>query len=187
MPALIPPSRRPGSVPAHQPTGCLRIGRVRQLSDRHAPRRRPGWKTAPKVDDDPKSETGKRPVNLSTGLRGDVERHLDRDAQPGPDGRLFLGSLGGIPRRRNFNPVWKAALDRAKIPAEMDLHLHDPRHTGSTWSARSGATLRELMARIGHFSTRAGMIYQRASRDRDQAIAAAFDALIVEARTRAEQ
>ncbi|GAA2858419.1 putative prophage phiRv2 integrase [Actinoplanes cyaneus] len=139
------------------------------------------------VDGDPKSEAGKRPVSLPTGLRGDVERHLDRYAQPGPDGRLFLGPLGGIPRRRNFNRVWKAALDRAKIPTEMDLHLHDLRHTGSTWSAQSGATLRELMARIGHSSTRAAMIYQHASRDRDQAIAAALDALIVEARTQAEQ
>ena len=60
----------------------------------------------------------------------------------------------------------------------MDLHLHDLRHTGSTWSARSGATLRELMNRIGHSSTRAAMIYQHATRDRDRAIAEALDALI---------
>jgi hypothetical protein len=38
------------------------------------------------------------------------------------------------------------------------------------------------MARIGHSSTRAAMIYQHASRERDQAIAAALDALIDEAR-----
>lgn len=54
--------------------------------------------------------------------------------------------------------------------------------TGSTWSAQSGATLKELMARIGHSSTRAAMIYQHATRDRDHAIAAALDALIEEAR-----
>jgi hypothetical protein len=44
------------------------------------------------------------------------------------------------------------------------------------WSARSGATLKELMS-----STRAAMIYQHASRSRDEAIAAALDELIVEA------
>ncbi|UWP87778.1 hypothetical protein [Dactylosporangium fulvum] len=44
-----------------------------------------------------------------------------------------------------------------------------------------GATLKELMARIGHSSTRAAMIYQHATRDRDHAIAAALDALIEEA------
>ncbi|WP_414637393.1 tyrosine-type recombinase/integrase [Actinophytocola sp.] len=54
-----------------------------------------------------------------------------------------------MPRRRNFNRVWKTALKRAGIPAETNLHLHDLRHTGSTWSAQSGATLKELMARIG--------------------------------------
>jgi integrase len=78
--------------------------------------------------------------------------------------------------------VWKRALGAAGIPAELDLHLHDLRHTGSTWSAQSGATFKELMARIGHASPRAAMIYQHATRDRDQAIAAALDALINEAR-----
>ena len=43
------------------------------------------------------------------------------------------------------------------------------------------------MARIGHSSTRAAMIYQHASRDRDDAIAAALDVLIVEARKQADQ
>ena len=49
-------------------------------------------------------------------------------------------------------------------------------------SSASGATLKEVMARIGHSSTRAAMIYQHATRERDQAIAAALDALINEAR-----
>ena len=79
--------------------------------------------------------------------------------------------------------MWKTALRRAGVPTEVGLHLHDLRHTGSTWSAQSGATLKELMARIGHSSTRAAMIYQHATRDRDQAIAAALDALIEEARS----
>ena len=49
-----------------------------------------------------------------------------------------------------------------------------------------GATLKELIARIGHSSTRAAMIYQHATRDRDQAIAVALDALIVESRGKVE-
>jgi integrase len=134
------------------------------------------------LDDDPKSDAGKRPISLPAGLRGDIETHLDRYTRPGPGGRLFVGPQGGIPRRRNFNRVWQAALKRAGIPDDLDLHFHDLRHTGSTWSAQSGATLKELMARIGHSSTRAAMIYQHATRDRDDAIAAALDALIVAAR-----
>ena len=139
----------------------------------------------PNRNSGPKSDAGKRPISLPAGLRGDIEIHLDRHAQAGRHGRLFVGPLGGIPRRRNFNRVWKAALKSAGIPGDMDLHLHDLRHTGSTWSAQSGATLKELMARIGHSSTRAAMIYQHASRERDDAIATALDALIVEARKQA--
>jgi integrase len=136
------------------------------------------------IDDDPKSEAGKRPISLPAGLRADVERHLAQFAESGLNGRLFLGAQGGIPRRRNFNRVWRKALAAAGVPDGLGLHLHDLRHTGSTWSAQSGATLKELMARIGHSSTRAAMIYQHASRDRDQAIAAALDMLIEEARGR---
>jgi hypothetical protein len=43
------------------------------------------------------------------------------------------------------------------------------------------------MARIGHSSARAAMIYQHASRDRDDAIAAALNALIVEARSKVNE
>jgi integrase len=66
----------------------------------------------------------------------------------------------------------------------VGLHLHDLRHTSSSWSAQSGATLKELMARIGRSRTRAAMIYQPATRDRDHAIAAALDGLIEEAHGR---
>jgi integrase len=47
------------------------------------------------VDDDPKSEAGKRPISLPRTLQADVERHLGRFAQSGAMGRLFVGALGG--------------------------------------------------------------------------------------------
>lgn len=138
------------------------------------------------VDDDPKSEAGKRPISLPRGLRADIEFHLATFAQPGPDGRLFVGPQGSVPRRRNFNRVWHSALRKAGISGETSIHLHDLRHTGSTLSAQSGATLKELMSRIGHSSTRAAMIYQHATRERDRAIAAALDDLIEAARGTSE-
>ncbi len=76
--------------------------------------------------------------------------------------------------RHDLGPLAVAA-------SALCLHLHDLRHTGSTWTAQSGATLKELMARIGHSITRAAMIYQHATRDRDHAIATALDALIEDA------
>jgi hypothetical protein len=41
-------------------------------------------------------------------------------------------------------------------------------------AAAAGASLRELMERMGHSSSRAALIYQHASRDGDEAIAAAL-------------
>jgi integrase len=61
-------------------------------------------------DDDPKSDAGKRTTAIPAALRTDIGWHLSRYAQPGPAGRLFVGPSGGIPRRRNFNRIWKAAL-----------------------------------------------------------------------------
>src|SRR5436190_23692505 len=43
---------------------------------------------------------------------------------------------------------------------------------------RTGASLRDLMTRMGHASARAALIYQHASSDRDRAIAAALDELL---------
>ena len=68
-----------------------------------------------------------------------------------------------------------------------DLHFHDLRHTGGTLSAATGPTLKELMARLGHSSVRAAMIYQHATRDRDQAIAKALGTFVRDARDATER
>ena len=61
------------------------------------------------------------------------------------------------------------------------LRLHDLRHTGNTLAAATGASTKELMSRMGHAS-RAALIYQHATQDRDAAIAAGLSDLIVQAR-----
>jgi hypothetical protein len=50
------------------------------------------------------------------------------------------------------------------------------RHTGNQFAANSGAGLRDLMARMGHDSERAAMIYQHEARGADKAITDAIDA-----------
>lgn len=130
-------------------------------------------------DDDPKSDAGKRTIALPAAIAAELTEHLKVFAQSGPDGRLFVGPQGAIPKRRNFNRVWKKALKAAEV--NPDLHLHDLRHTGATLVGQQ-ASLKELMARIGHSSTRAAMIYQHATRERDHAIAVALDLMIQEAR-----
>jgi hypothetical protein len=52
-------------------------------------------------------------------------------------------------------------------------------------AAGQGASLRELMERMGHSSPRAALIYQHATRERDQAIAAGMGRLLKQARRQA--
>jgi hypothetical protein len=51
-------------------------------------------------------------------------------------------------------------------------------------AAATGASTRELMARMGHASMRAAVIYQHATADRDQAIASALSDLATQAPVR---
>jgi integrase len=64
--------------------------------------------------------------------------------------------------------------DRLKSPHRASAR---PNHTGNTLAAATGASTRELMARMGHASPRAALIYQHASADRDAAIARALSDL----------
>jgi integrase len=70
--------------------------------------------------------------------------------------------------------VWYPARDAAGRP---DLRFHDLRHTGAVLAASTGATLAELMARLGHSTPGAAMRYQHAAKGRDAEIAAALSKL----------
>jgi integrase len=87
---------------------------------------------------------------------------------------VFPGIMGGPIRRQNFNKLtgWPHAVEALGVP---ELHFHDLRHTGNHFAANSGAGLRDLMARMGHDSTRAAMIYQHEARGADKAITDAID------------
>ena len=45
------------------------------------------------------------------------------------------------------------------------------------WAAATGASLRELMDRMGHSTTRAALVYQHGSVERDRLIAAGISEL----------
>jgi integrase len=105
----------------------------------------------------------------------EIRWHLRVFAEAGPDGRVFLGPKGATPSRTNFHRIWRKATREVGLP---ELHFHDLRHSGATLAASTGASLRELMQRLGHSSARAALIYQHATSDRDCAIAAGLDTLI---------
>jgi len=108
----------------------------------------------------PKSRAGRRTVAVPDELVPELRWHLERFAEPGERGLVFVGPKGAPLRRSNFRPIWNAARIRAGGP---QMHFHDLRHVGGTLAAATGASLKELMARLGHSSTRAALIYQYAS------------------------
>ena len=120
----------------------------------------------------PKSEASKRKITLPELIMPEL-RHLDTYSAPGPDGFVFVGVKGGQLRRSNFSKPSALALARAGLPD--DLHVHDLRHTGNTLAAEAGASLGELMNRMGHSSTRAARIYLHAREEREQQLAAMLD------------
>ncbi|WP_086560984.1 tyrosine-type recombinase/integrase [Streptomyces africanus] len=96
------------------------------------------------------------------------------------EGRSGARSGAGKRARRSgaqpgLDRLWSKACSDAGIKG---LHFHDLRHTGNTLAASTGASTRELMARMGHSTARAALIYQHASAERDRLIADALSALV---------
>jgi integrase len=122
----------------------------------------------------PKSKAGRRVVGVPQAIIPVLHKHLSVFVKDEPGALMFPGVKGGPLRRGNFNKMsgWPQAV--RSIDAE-GLHFHDLRHTGNTFAAASGAKLRDLMARMGHGSERAAMIYQHESRGADKAITDAID------------
>jgi|SRR5579859_6012888 len=136
------------------------------------------------IDQDPKSRAGRRTVSFPKEIVPELRWHVERFAQDGDDGLVFIGPEGGRLRRSNFRRIWTKARTAIGLP---DLHFHDLRHTGNTMAAGQGASLRELMERMGHSSTRAALIYLHATRERDQEIAAGMGKLLSQARKQARR
>jgi integrase len=116
----------------------------------------------------PKSDAGRRVVRMPSELTDDLTLHLTRYVRAEPTAYVFAGEKGGTLRRH----VWQAIWDRARREVGLtDLHFHDLRHTGNTLAATSGASTKELVARLGHSSPQAALRYQHATEERDAAIA----------------
>ncbi|MEV7805155.1 tyrosine-type recombinase/integrase [Microbispora sp. NPDC088329] len=91
--------------------------------------------------------------------------------------------MGAAPRERAYGGASRRHSRRRTALGSGDdsFHFHDLRHTGNTFASRSGATLRELMNRMGHSTTRAALIYQHTAMERDRAVADALGKLAEEA------
>ncbi|WP_067974618.1 site-specific integrase [Nocardiopsis trehalosi] len=116
----------------------------------------------------PKSRASRRTVQLPGLIIDDLRAHVEAFAAPGPDGLVFVGARGNALRRTNFAAHWASARSAAGLPS---VHFHDLRHAGNTFAAEAGASLRELMNRMGHSSTRAALVYLHARDDRARELA----------------
>ncbi len=115
----------------------------------------------------PKSRAGRRVVSFPDLIAPDLRAHLDQLA---PAAGLVFTSPDGQPLRHSnfYRRVWMPA---AAAIGLAGVHLHDLRHTGNQFIADAGANPRELMARMGHDSARAALIYLHSSAERQRALA----------------
>jgi len=106
----------------------------------------------------PKSAAGRRTVGIPSFVARSLAMHIDLYALPGDDGLVFPSADGTLMRRSNFRRrVWEPATASVGMTG---FRFHDTRHTAATLAAASGASLKALMARIGHASARAALRYQ---------------------------
>jgi integrase len=132
----------------------------------------------------PKSAAGRRTVTVPAAIREDLRLHLRDYVADHPDALIFAGARGASLRRSGFQTQsrWAQSVAQAGLPG---FHLHDLRHTGNTLAAGTSASLADLMARMGHGSARAALIYQHAIQQRDTVIADALSLSIDLERDRA--
>lgn len=120
-----------------------------------------------------KTASSVRTVHYPSPLQEAVLEHLEKHTGTAPADHLFPSPRGG------GEPLsyggYLHMFKRAAAAADLgDLKPHDLRHTGATLAAGTGATTRELMARLGHTSPSVAMRYQHAAKERDKSIADAL-------------
>jgi integrase len=97
----------------------------------------------------PKTKTGRRRVGIPPELRAEVAAHLATWVDTGPNAYVFTGasSAGPLP-----SATWRRAWAEARQMTDLAYRFHDLRHAGNTLAAATGASIRELMDRMGHES-----------------------------------
>jgi len=123
----------------------------------------------------PKSRAGLRTVSLPGGIVAELRDHLAQFVPLEPTALVFTAPNASPIRRSNFNPL-VGLLKAVEAIGAPGLHFHDLRHTGNTLAAATGVSTRDLMARMGHDSMNAAIIYQHATREADRVVADALDA-----------
>lgn len=149
----------PQDIDLDAATVTIRTNRVELLETRQA------------FDAPPKTDAGKRTVTVPPHVLPILVAHMREWS--GSD-RVFIGR-DGKPMRGD---AVRQAFTRARRKVGMSgFRFHDLRHTGQTLAASAGATLKDLMRRLGHSSPAAAQRYLHAVDGRDAEIASALSEL----------
>lgn len=102
----------------------------------------------------PKSKAG---VRLVSFYGADAQQVAEHGAKVQPGEKLTTHTYAGLTYH------WRKAREAAERP---DLHFHALRHYQGTRFAQQGATIAEIMARLGHSDVKSAIHYQEAAVNR---------------------
>jgi integrase len=115
-----------------------------------------------------------RDVAIPPHIIPGIEQHLAKHVDKGRDSLVFSAEHGGHLAPSTLQRHWYKARGKAK---RNDLRWHDLRHSGAVLAAATGASLAELMGRLGHSTPQAALRYQHVAQGRDKQIAALLSKL----------
>ena len=122
--------------------------------------------------DTPKSRAGHRTIAIPSFLTAELQDHLDTFVKGSdPDALVFPTRSGECA----YGAAQTAITRALRTMGRSDIRVHDLRHTGQVLAAQSGATLADLMARLGHSSVNAAMKYAHAAGDHGRQVAERMD------------
>jgi hypothetical protein len=117
-----------------------------------------------------------RDVDIPPHIIPTIEAHLAKHVALGRDSLLFpaLSSEQNCSRHLQPSTLYRHWYKARAAAGRKDLRFHDLRHSGAVLAAATGATLAELMARLGHSTPQAAVRYQHAAAGRGREIAARY-------------
>lgn len=122
----------------------------------------------------PKSHAGIRDVAIPPHLIGAVKAHLRKMGANGGRDALLFPSLSDPTKHLAHTELHKRFKIAREAAGRPDLRFHDLRHSGAVWATLTGASLIEVMGRLGHSTPGAAMRYQSVAAGRDREIADAL-------------
>ena len=118
--------------------------------------------------DTPKSAAGVRSVALPPHIVPELRTHIDQFVARDDLAALVFTSEHGASILGAYSRPMRKAFDSI---GRNDMRVHDLRHTGQVLAAEAGASMAELMRRMGHSTTDAAQVYMHATEDHGRAIA----------------